>query len=308
MAEGHTAGAMLEFNDVFYFVQVAERRGFTAASHALGISKSNLSRRIQQLEQDLGVRLLNRTPRQLALTDAGQEFLEYAKEMVRVGHAAETAIKRRLETPSGNVRITTTLPMAQFVMRDLLGRFLGAFPSIDVTHNSSDALLDLWTENYDIALRAHTKPLADSSLVHRTLCRVKWFLVASPDYLERHPDINVPSDLTDHRGLHVTRLGARSQWRLQDAAGAEQVIPFTPRLASNDITVLKDAAVSGFGPIALPSYSCTPEIRDGSLVRLLPDWIAADSQISMLMPTRAMLPSVRALADFLVQELPSAMQ
>src|SRR6266851_10407653 len=173
---GRWSSPVLDLNDFFYFVQVVDRGGFTAAGRTLRVPKSTLSHRIQQLETELGARLLNRTSRQLGMTDAGEEFYRHAVMMLREAESAETAIRHRLTEPIGTVRCTAAMATMQFAMRDIVAEFLGRYPKVNVVAHASDQNVDIVGENYDIAVRAHSEPLPDSTLVQRSLARAPWLL------------------------------------------------------------------------------------------------------------------------------------
>ena len=166
--------AVLDLNDFLYFVQVVDRGGFTAAGRTLGIPKSTLSHRIQQLETKLGVRLLNRTSRRFGMTDAGEEFYRHAVVMLREAELAETAIRHRLNEPTGTVRCTAAVATMQFAMRDIVPDFLLRYPKVNVVAHATDQNVDIVGENYDVAIRAHSDPLPDSTLVQRTLTPAPW--------------------------------------------------------------------------------------------------------------------------------------
>src|SRR5215831_10329272 len=167
---------MLDLNDFYLFVQVVDRGGFTAASRTLRTPKSTLSHRIQQLEASLGVRLLNRTSRRFGMTDAGQDFYRHAVAMLREAELAETAIRHRLSEPTGTVRCTAAVATMQFAMRAVVAGFLVRYPKVDVVAHANDQFVDIVGENYDVAIRAHSDPLPDSTLVQRTLTPAPWFL------------------------------------------------------------------------------------------------------------------------------------
>jgi DNA-binding transcriptional LysR family regulator len=175
---------MLDFNDFFYFVQVVDRGGFTAAGRTLGIPKSTLSHRIQQLEANLGVRLLNRTSRRFGMTDVGGEFYRHAVMMLREAERAETAIRHRLNEPTGTVRCTAAVATMQFAMRGLVADFLVRYPKVNVVAHATDQYVDIVGENFDVAIRAHSDPLPDSTLVQRTLTPAPWFLFAGAAYVD----------------------------------------------------------------------------------------------------------------------------
>jgi DNA-binding transcriptional LysR family regulator len=299
---------MLDLNDFFYFVQVVDRGGFTAAGRTLRIPKSTLSHRIQQLETKLGVRLLNRTSRRFAMTDAGGEFYRHAVLMLREAELAETAIRHRLSEPTGTVRCTAAVATMQFAMRDIVPDFLVRYPKINVVAHATDQNVDIVGENYDVAIRAHSDPLPDSTLVQRMLAPAPWFLFAGSAYLDANEAPGTPDDLQDHPALFMMRTGVAHVWRLRHSSKAkEQVMALAPRFVSDDMIGLKQAAIAGLGIVALPGYVCRDEVRSGALRRVLPTWLAGDSTITALIPYRqGLLPSVRVFIDHLATEFPKA--
>src|SRR6202043_239661 len=246
---GRWSSPVLDLNDFFYFVQVVDRGGFTAAGRTLRLPKSTLSHRIQQLENELGARLLNRTSRQLGMTDAGEEFYRHAVMMLREAELAETAIRHRLNEPTGTVRCTAAMATMQFAMRDIVPEFLLRYPKVDVVAHATDQNVDIVGENYDIAIRAHSDPLPDSTLVQRTLTPAPWLLFAGSAYLDAHEEPQTPKDLQKHASLFMMRTGVAPVWRLRHAskAKADVVIRLTPRLLSDDMIGLKQAAIAGLG-------------------------------------------------------------
>lgn len=298
---------MLDLNDFYYFVKVVDRGGFTAAGRTLQIPKSTLSHRLQQLERNLGVRLLNRSSRRFGMTDAGGEFYHYAVAMLREAEQAETAIRHRLSEPIGTVRLTAGKATMQFAMRDMVPDFLVRYPKVNIVAHATDQNVDIIGENYDVAIRAHKDPLADSTLVQRTLAPAPWFLFAGATYLDANGSPATPQHLHKHPSLFMMRTGVVAMWRLRHAnkGGGEMVVPLTPRLLSDDMVGLKQAAIAGLGIVALPGYVCRDEVRSGALRRVLPTWIAEESTLTALMPFRqGLLPSVRAFIDHLTSEFP----
>ncbi|WP_424626926.1 LysR substrate-binding domain-containing protein [Bradyrhizobium sp. SYSU BS000235] len=298
---------MLDLNDFFLFVQVVDRGGFTAASRTLRAPKSTLSHRIQQLETNLGVRLLNRTSRKFGMTDAGEDFYRHAVAMLREAELAETTIRHRLSEPSGTIRCTGGVATMQFAMSDIVADFLVKYPKVNVVVHAVDRAVDIVGENYDVAIRAHSDPLPDSNLVQRTLAPAPWFLFAGSDYLDEHGEPEKPQDLEKHPSLFMMRTGVAPTWRLRHARQAknEVVMPLTPRLLSDDMVGLQQAAIKGLGIVALPGYICRQAVRSGKLRRVLPNWIAGDSTITALIPYRqGLLPSVRVFLDHLAAEFP----
>jgi DNA-binding transcriptional LysR family regulator len=249
-----TRWAVLDFNDFFYFVQVVDRGGFTGAGRTLRIPQSTLSHRIQQLEANLGVRLLNRTSRRFGMTDAGEEFYRHAVVMLREAELAETAIRHRLNEPTGTVRCTAAVATMQFAMRDIVPDFLLRYPKLNVVAHATDQNVDIIGENYDVVIRAHSDPLPDSTLVQRTLTPAPWLLFAGSAYLNAREAPQTPKDLQSHPSLFMMRTGVTPVWRLRHAnkAKAEVVMRLTPRLLSDDMIGLKQAAIAE--PICFSPY------------------------------------------------------
>jgi DNA-binding transcriptional LysR family regulator len=298
---------VLDLNDFFYFVQIVDRGGFTAAGRMLRIPKSTLSHRIERLETELGVRLLNRTSRRFAMTGAGEEFYRHVVVMLRDAELAENAIRHRLTEPTGTVRCTAAMATMQFAMGDILADFLVLHPKVNVVAHATDRNVDIVGENYDVAIRAHSEPLPDSTLVQRALTPAPWLLFAGSGYLDANGAPQTPEDLRNYPSLFMTRTGVVPVWRLRRSSGSkdELSMPLTPRLLCDDMTALKRAAIAGLGVVALPGYVCREDVRAGSLRRVLPAWHAGDSTITALIPSRrGLLPSVRVFVDHLSAELP----
>lgn len=301
---------MLNLNDFLYFVQVVERGGFTAAGRTLGMPKSTLSYRMQQLESGLGVRLLNRTSRHFGPTQAGEEFYKHALSMVRAAEEAEALVRQRLKVPSGVVRFTAAIGTAQFALREIVMNFMGEYPRISLIEHVTSRQVDLLAENIDVAIRAHSGALPDSTLVSRTLATAPWILVAGTKALKKRESPRSPQDLEQFPSLAVWRSNINPAWRLRAQSRAqggrsEVILPLTPRLISNDMSTLKRAAAEGMGIVALPAYICKNELRSGELTRVLPGWLADESTFTALLPhRRGLLPAIRSFVDYLAHHLP----
>src|SRR3984957_3034417 len=273
----------------------------------LGIPKSTLSHRVQRLETELGVRLLNRTSRRFAMTDAGEEFYRHAVVMLGDAELAESAMRHRLTEPTGTVRYTAATATMQFAMRDIVADFLLRYPKVNVVAHATDRNVDIVGENYDVAVRAHSEPLPDSTLVQRALTPAPWLLFAGSRYLDANEAPQTPEDLRNYPSLFMMRTGVAPVWRLRHSSEAkdEVVIPLTPRLLCDDMIALKQAAIAGLGVGALPGDGCREDVRLGALRRVLPAWLAGDSTFTALIPyRRGLLPSVRAFIEHLSTELP----
>ena len=305
---------MLDLNDFLYFVQVVERRGFTAAGRTLGMPKSTLSYRMKKLEAELGVRLLNRTSRHFAPTQAGEEFYRHAASLVRAAGEAESLVRQRVKEPFGVVRFTAAIGTAQFALREILMSFIAEYPRIQLSEYVTSRQIDLLAENIDVAIRAHSGALPDSTLVSRTLADAPWILVAGTDSLEKGGSPKTPQDLQHFPSLFVWRANTTPVWRLRLHAKnhrrqSEVAVPLTPRMVSNDLSTLKQAAVNGMGIAALPAYVCKSELHNRQLTRVLPGWLAGESTFTALTPHRhGLLPAVRLFVDYLARHLPASVK
>lgn len=293
---------MLNLNDLLLFVRVVQNKGFAAAGRATGIPKSTLSKRVSALEQHLRVRLVQRTSRSFAVTEAGAEVYRHATAMLAAAEAAEGAVQGRLAEPAGTVRLTASVPTSQFRLATLLPELALTYPKIRLQLHVSDRFVDIVREGFDIAVRSHFAPLPDSDLVHRRLGLQPNILVASADYVSHRGMPSDPKDLAAHDGL----LAAVSPpcWQLERADGATAEARPGIRMVADETTVLLGALRAGLGVACLPAEFCRDELADGTLVRVLDDWTAGGVTTSLLMPTRrGLLPSVRAVADFLAERL-----
>jgi DNA-binding transcriptional LysR family regulator len=222
---------------------------------------------------------------------------------------AEAAIRHRLREPTGTVRFTAGMATMQFALHEVVSDFLARNPKVDVVAHATDRYVDIVGENYDVAVRAHSDALPDSTLVRRTLAPAPWFLFAGAAYLDANGSPKTPQDLRKHSSLFVMRTGVSPSWRLRhsDAGNGDVTVSLTPRLMSDDMIGLKQAAIAGLGIVALPGYICRDELRSGALRRVLPTWLAGDSTLTALMPYRqGLLPSVRAFVEHLASDLPKA--
>lgn len=293
-------------NAYFYFTHVVEKRGFAPAGRALGIPKSRLSRHIQQLEERLGTRLIQRTSRKFSITDAGIEFYKHAKLVVDEMEAAENAIKTRSETISGKVRFTCSFGIAHYALPNIISDFLKANPHIEIDQLTSNSMVDMIDAGIDFAIRGHMQSLPDSSLVQRKLVDVNWRLYASPEYLQKQGTPTQPDDLTSYDGLTIDWNSQTDHWTLKSGSQKNKVVNFSPRLRSDDMGTLKEAAIQGIGIVSLPEYVCRSDIEATRLMTVLPDWTSGNATLSALIPSKkGLLPSVKAFLDHLSKELPN---
>jgi len=288
-----------KFNDLHIFVQSVDNGGFAAAARRLGVPKSTISKRVAELEADLGIRLIHRTSRSFVLTDVGRDFYDHARAAVIEAEAAESVVQRRQAEPQGTVRITASVPVAQFYLADRLPALARAYPKLDLQLHVTDRFVDLIREGFDIAIRSHFAPLPDSDLMQRLMTVERITPVASPDYLARRGTPRIPEDLAGHDGL-LTGPTSRI-WHLKDEDGREVQVTPAARLIADESSVLLKAAVAGLGVACLPEVISAASLKSGELVRVLPGWNARSVTSTILTPhRRGQLPAVRAVIDFLV--------
>lgn len=289
---------MYNLNDLVFFVQAVETGSFAAAGRRLGQPKSTVSKRVAELEAALGVRLIHRTSRHFALTETGRDVYDHTRAAVIEAEAAETIVRRRQAEPSGAVRITTSVPTAQFHLADRLHELARSFPRLSLELHVTDRFIDLVQEGFDIALRSHFAPLPDSGLIQRRIAAEPIILVAAPDYLEARSEPSTPEALREHDGLIVSAT-ARS-WRLTDKDGHLEDVELKPRLTADESVVLMKSAIAGLGIACLPESIVAVALIQGTLKRVLPDWTAGGVTTTLLTPhRRGQLPSVRAVIEFL---------
>lgn len=292
----------MDLNDYFYFVHVVEKGGFTRAADSLGIPKSRLSRHIAQLEKRLSTTLIQRTTRRSRLTELGEVFYQRARVVVDQVDLAEAEVKRKKNTLAGQVTLSCSVGVAQFALKELVARFMTDNPQITVLQQVTNQTVDLIASGVDMSIRGHTGPLPDSTLIQRLLAIVEWNLFSSPDF--RTDEITTPDDLTNSQTLALGWQALGDQWSLEHKSGRKENIPIAPRLKSDDMATLKEAAGAGLGIVALPAYTCRAELASGKLVRVLPDWHAGQASLSLLMPRRSGFAApVVALQEFLQAEL-----
>ncbi|WP_134499007.1 LysR family transcriptional regulator [Microvirga pakistanensis] len=286
------------FNDLHIFVQAVDNGGFAAAARYLGVPKSTISKRVAELEADLGIRLIHRTSRSFVLTDVGRDFYDHARAAVIEAEAAESVVQQRQAEPQGTVRITASVPVAQFHLADRLPTLARAYPKLDLQLHVTDRFVDLVREGFDIAIRSHFAPLPDSDLMQRRMKVERIMLLASPDYLARRGTPGCPEDLAGHDGL-MTGPASRT-WYLRDNDGREVQVTPVARMVADESSVLLKAAAAGLGITCLPEAMSARATDSGELIRVVPDWTAGSVTSTILTPhRRGQLPAVRAVIDFL---------
>lgn len=294
---------MQDLNDFVWFVKVVDYGGFAAAGRALDLPKSRLSRRIAQLEERLGVRLIHRTTRQFTVTEVGQTFYQHCKAMMVEAEAAEEAVAALQAEPRGVVRITCPITLLHVHVGPMLARFMARYPGINLQLEATNRRVDLVGEGVDIAIRVRPRPFDDSDLVLRVLADRGHCLVACPALIQRMGEPVVPSELSAWPGLSMNEGKHIHKWALSGPGGAKAEIHYHPRLITTDMLALREAAMAGIGVVQLPVLMVKDQLASGELVRVLDAWEPRREVIHAVYPSRrGLLPSVRTLVDFLTEE------
>ncbi len=281
------------------FVRVVESGSFSAAGRASGLSKSAVSKQIRRLEDELQVRLLNRTTRRLSLTEAGTAFYQGCRRVVAEAEAAVDAVSHLAVAVRGTLRVNGPMSFGIQHLAPILADFMALYPELKVDLTLNDRRVDLVEEGYDLALRIGE--LDDSSLIARRLAPNRSVLAAAPAYAERHGLPDAPEDLLRHHCLHYSyRSGL--EWRLRGPEGERRLRPGC-RLRINNGDALLQAAEAGLGITFLPTFICGEALRAGRLLRVLPGWEdGRDTGVHVIFPPGAnRLPKVRVFIDFLAE-------
>lgn len=294
---------MHDLNDLFFFVQVVDHGGFAAAGRALGQPKSKLSRRISQLEDRLGVRLLQRSTRHFSVTEMGQTFYQECVAMLVQADSAFEVIERHRSEPQGIIRISCPNTLLNYRIGGLLSRFMVKYPRVQIHLEATNRRVDVIAEGFDIALRVRFPPLENSDLVMRVLVESPQRLVASPALLAFHSGEIHPADLNKFPSL-AWGVAHDYAWCMEGPDGAEQQVSYTPRFITEEMTALRQAALAGVGVVQLPLMVVDKDLAEGRLVNICPEWVPRPGIVHAVFPSRrGVLPSVRALIDFLAENI-----
>ncbi|SMQ30408.1 DNA-binding transcriptional regulator, LysR family [Pseudomonas helmanticensis] len=293
---------MPDFEGLAMFAKVAEERSFAAAAKVMGVSVATVSRGVSRLEERLGARLLNRTSRQMALTEFGLSIAESASRLYREAEQTEGIARELSSVPRGLVRLAIPMTFGVRWVAPILPEFLSAYPDVCIDLHLSDAAVDLIGEGFDAAIRIAIMP--DSSLVARRLCRVSRYLVASPSYFEKYGHPETPQDLAGRNCLGYAYRAQSDVWRLVNASGEEVSITPSGSLRVTNVEALMPAVLAGIAIAELPEFVASEYLQDGRLQAILPEWSMQEGGLYFVTPSaRARPAKVDVLADFLVKRL-----
>ena len=277
----------MDLNDIVVFTKVVETKSFTGAADALGLPKSTVSRKLAQLEERLGVRLVQRTTRKLALTEIGEAYYERCSRIVADIAAAEQLVTDMQSTPRGRLRVTASVDFATRFLGEIVAEFLAQHPEINVELEATDRVVDLIEDGFDLAVRFGQMP--ESTLIARKLCSLYLILTAAPSYLARRGTPKSIDELDEHDHVLFTPASRNQTWTL---VNGEQSYEFgrPARLASNNYGAVVDVARMGSGIALISEFMVGDEIKSGALVRVLPEWQTRPTDVHAVYPARQNVP------------------
>jgi DNA-binding transcriptional LysR family regulator len=280
------------------FMNVLELRSYTAAARKLGLSRSHLSKRITNLEDTLGVRLLNRTTKHVSPTDIGQAYYEVCSRAFGEVENAEAALGALRRTPRGKLKILAPKSLAVLELVDASRSFADAYPDLEVAVFIEDQLLDIVERGFDLALRFGEQP--NSALVARKIASFRLIPCATPRYLNKHGTPRKPADLSQHNCLRHLGMSKDSSWRFEEK-GKEIAVRVAGRISSNSTVFLRECVLRGEGIGLMPSYSVRNDIKARRLRPLLAKFATASLPLYAVHPShRHLTTKVRICVDFLV--------
>ncbi len=284
------------------FVEVMKQGSFAAVARDRNLDPSSVSRAIAALEAELGIRLLQRTTRQLSPTEAGTAYFERIEPLIAEIQQATAMAADMAGQPQGILRLTTSVSFGLKFIVPRLPEFAQLYPALTVDLQLTDAVVDVFAERIDLAIRLGL--LADSSLIAQQLMQTHYAVCASLDYLKRSPPLNHPADLAQHNCLLFPLAGFRSKWRFQAQNGGLSEVAVQGRTVISSAIGLQQCAIAGMGLALLPNWLIAEDIHMGKLINVFPDYEATATDFSaavwLVYPSRDYVPlKVRVFIDFL---------
>lgn len=284
----------MDIQDMCIFARVAAVQNLSAVGTELGLTPGTISKRIQALEDELRVRLFDRTTRSIRITEEGAKFLTHVERILAEIEGARAAVSANVDQPKGRIKISAPASLSRFI-EPAICAFMRMYPDIELHIDLSDRIVNLQEEGYDMVVRSGA--LTDSNLIAKRLAADRQIIAASSAYLMKYGTPQRPEELSDHSCLV---LGDASQWTFE-RNGREISVRVSGRLKSDNGDLLRHAAIEGHGLIRTSELRAAPYIESGALCRVLPDYdVAAFSAIWALYPrSKYVLPKLRVLLDFL---------
>lgn len=295
---------MYDLNALYFFVQIVEYEGYSAASRALGVPKSKLSRTITELEERLGVKLIIRSTRHFGITEIGQEYFQHCIAMLAAAESAQAVIEQNQAEPKGIVRLSCPTALLNFVIAGIIARYMAQYPKVEIQIESTNREVDVIREGIDIALRIGVPPFEDSGLVMKVLSQSPQELVVSPKLLEQFGAPTTLEELSKFSSLYGGSVQKKYEWSLESSDHKLRTVQHYPRLVTDDLITVRRVALEQGGIAQLPLLVVFKDIMQGRLVQVLPDWKPQSSIVhATFISRRGLLPSVRTLLDFLGSNL-----
>ena len=292
--------------DLAVFVRVVDTQGFSSAARAMGLTKSAISKRINRLEKQLGLRLLQRTTRAMSLTEAGRVLYERAAQGVAFLDETARLAAGLVDAPRGTLRVTASVTFGKLCLAPLIPEFLARYPEIELQLTLLDRFVDLVDEGYDVALRLTRTP--PDQVVAKALMPVRYRLCAAVDYLKSQK-IEAPADLAGHNCLHYGLREFGNEWRFQRVGEEKEEarVRVTSNVVVNNSEVVRDLLLAGMGIGLVWNYAVDREIADGRLLPLLPGWSPigpfGQTAYALWLPQTHLPPKIRVFVHFLAERL-----
>ncbi|MEB3766756.1 LysR family transcriptional regulator [Acinetobacter sp. MD2] len=291
-----------DLDDFYCFALVVEHGGFSAAERATDIPKSKLSRRVYNLEEHLGVRLIQRSSRHFAVTEIGMNIYRHAQVMMNAAQAAHDLVDHLSVEPRGIIKVAIPVSVAQNEFPKLIPAFLKRYPEIRLQLLVSNRRVDVINEGIDIALRVRSTIDDDPSLIVRQFERIEQHLFASQAYLNEYGQVDDPKQLVQHRILSMADAHVDQNLVLNNANAETMKLRINPVVMGSDLIMLMQLAKQGSGIALLPDSIAADGLKSGELVPVLPEWKAPHGILHAVYPTRqGILPAVRVFIDYLVE-------
>ncbi len=290
-------------------VAAAELGSFAAVARKLDIDPSSVSRTISSLEEDLGLRLFQRTTRQLELTEAGEIYLNRITPLLNEFDYALNEAHKVSKEPGGNLRMTASVSFGQICLLPHIQEFRRLYPDIKIELQLTDSVVDLVAGGIDLACRL--SPKLNSELIGTRLFDTHYHVYVSPEYYNTMPKITCPADLEQHKCIVFTLPDYRTQWIFKDTDSNLTKVQINSDVSISSALALKECALKGLGPVLLADWLVEPEIKNGKLISLLDQYEVSaedfDTTVWLLYPSRNFLPvKTRAMIDFLKTKFPNS--
>jgi len=291
---------MLKTEEIQAFVHIVKAATMTAAAVRLGVAKSAVSRRLSELEEQLGVELFHRTTRKLVLTESGQGFYTRCIQILADIEEAEHAVSQSHHELSGQLRVAAPLSFGVMHLGPAIIEFQKQHPKLSFDINFNDRQIDLIQEGFDLGIRI--ADLKDSSLIARKLAKMSTVVCASPGYIKQHGAPITPEELVNHPCITYSYLDNPNHWSFINNQGAEQIIKVPKLMQANNGSFLSCAAIAGLGILRQPTFISYESITKGQLIPILQNFsIAEINAYAIYPPTRHLSQRVRRFIDFLVE-------